>query len=40
MTSLTSIPQGYRSQAEDTSIEIDILQFQRWKLMPIMKKEL
>lgn len=32
------IPQGYRSQAEDTSQEIDILQFQRWKLMSMTKK--
>jgi hypothetical protein len=33
-----SLPQGYRSQSEDTSIEIDFIQFQRWKQMPFIKK--
>jgi hypothetical protein len=36
--SLTSIPEGYRSQAEDTNIDIDLLQFQRWREMSLSQK--
>lgn len=32
------IPKGYRAQSEDTSIEIDYLQFQRWREIPLTQK--
>jgi len=33
-----SIPKGYRSQSEDTTIESDLIQFQRWREMSVIKK--
>ena len=35
---LTKIAEGYRTQAEDTNIEIDFFQFQRWQKMSMNKK--
>ncbi len=35
---LIKIPEGYRSQSEDTSIEMDFLQCSIWRKMSMMKK--
>lgn len=35
---MNNISQGYVSQAKDTSIEMDFLQFQRWREIPLIKK--
>ncbi len=33
-----TIPKGYKAQARDTSLEVDIWQFQRWQNMSLLQK--